>query len=181
MINDAIISHWSNAFFQLIVEEKKVKEYRHQAVILIELLEKYPEFLDIIDSSILPFSEKSKIIKITFTHFSHYMINFFLLLAEENSFRYSLRILKEFRKQCNVYYGIQYGVIYSVIKLSAEQINKLEKKVEILINNKVELVNKIDKNLIAGIKINVKNQIWDGSVKGKIDQLRNNLLRNNQE
>lgn len=181
MINDAVVSHWSNAFFQLIIEVKQVKQYNHEAIVLIDLFTKYPNFLDIIDSSILPFSEKSNIIKTTFNHFSPYMINFFLLLAQENSFRYSLRILKEFRKQCNDYYGIQYGVVYSVVKLTPKQMEKLEKKIRILTNTTVELVNKIDESLIAGVKIKVKNQIFDGSVKGQINQLKNRLLKNNQE
>lgn len=181
MINETIVNQWSHAFFQLIIEEKKVKQYSKESVILIELFTKYPDFLHIIDSAVLPFSEKMMIIKTTFKGFSKYMINFFLLLAQENSFRYSLLILKEFRKQCNAYYGIQYGVVYSVVLLNSAQMKKLAAKVETVTNKSVELVNKIDESLIGGVKIKVKNQVFDGSIKAQIDQLRSNLLKNNKE
>lgn len=181
MINDIVVSQWSSAFFNLVVEEKKIKEYSSEAGILIDLFQQYPQFLDVVGSSVLPMAEKSKIIKETFADFSHYMINFFLLLAQEDHFRYSSIILKEFRKQCNAYYGVEYGIVYSVVKLNKEQIKKLEKKVALLTNKTVELVNKIDESLIAGVKIKVKNQVFDGSIKGQIDQLRNSLLKNNQE
>ncbi len=181
MIDDTIVSHWSNAFFQLAVEDKKVKQYRSEAGILIDLFTKYPEFLDVVSSSVLPFTEKSTIIKTTFSKFSRYMVNFFLLLAQEGYFRYSLLILKEFRKLCNAYEGIEYGVAYSVVELSPKQLKKLEHKISDIVNNNVELVNKIDKSLIAGVKVKVKNQVFDGSVKGQMDQFKSKLLKNNQE
>lgn len=181
MIDNTIVSHWSNAFFQLAVEDKKVKQYHSEAGMLIELFTKYPRFLDIVSSSVLPFTEKSKIIKTTFNKFSRYMVNFFLLLTQEGYFRYSLLILKEFRKLCNAYEGIEYGVAYSVVELSPKQIKKLEQKVSAIVNNNIELVNKIDESLIAGVKVKVKNQVFDGSVKGQIDQFKSNLLKNNQE
>lgn len=183
MINENIVSQWSHAFFQLVVEEKKVKEYNQESVILIDLFTKYPEFVHIVDSGVLPFNEKMTIIQTTFKHFAKYMINFLLLLAQENCFRYALTILKEFRKECNAYYGVQYGVVFSVVLLSSIQMKKLEAKVKAVTKQTVELVNKIDESLIAGVKIKVKNQVFDGSVKAQIDQLRSNLLknRNNQE
>ncbi|MDQ7982938.1 MAG: F0F1 ATP synthase subunit delta [Spiroplasma sp.] len=181
MIDDTIVSHWSNAFFQLAQEEKKVKQYSNEAGILIDLFTKYPEFLDVVSSSVLSFSEKSKIIKTTFDKFSRYMINFFLLLTQEGYFRYSLLILKEFRRLCNEYQGIQYGVVYSVVELSARQIKKLEQKISSIISKTVELVNKIDQSLIAGVKVKVKNQVFDGSVKGQIEQIKSSLEKNNQE
>lgn len=181
MIDDTIVSHWSNALFQLAVEDKKVNQYRTESRILIDLFTKYPEFLDIVSSSVLSFTEKSKIIKATFNKFSRYMINFFLLLTQEGYFRYSLLILKEFRNLCNEYEGIQYGVAYSVVELSPKQIKKLEQKISVLVKNNVELVNKIDESLVAGIKVKVKNQVFDGSVKGQLEQFKSDLLKNNQE
>ncbi|MGL5268695.1 MAG: F0F1 ATP synthase subunit delta [Spiroplasma sp.] len=181
MINSFIISQWSSAFYNLVVEEKKIKEYSYEAIVLIDLLQKYPEFLDIVSSSILPFSERSKIIRETFADFSLYTINFLLLLAQENYFRYLLVILREFVSQCNAYYHVEYGVIYSVVELSSQQIKKIEKKISLLTSDAVKLVNQIDKSLIAGIKIKVKNRVFDGSIKGQIDQLKNGLFKNSQE
>lgn len=181
MVNNEIIGQWSSAFFSLVVEEKEVKKYSNEAGILITLFKKYPDFLSICSSSILSFSEKDKIIKETFADFSIYIINLLLFLAQENYFHYSILILKEFVNQCNDYYDIEYGVVYSVIKLNQEQIKKIKKKISILTNKNIELVNKIDESLIAGIKVKVKNQVFDGSIKGQIDQLKSSLLKNSQE
>lgn len=181
MINSFVISQWSSAFFNLVAEENKIETYCDEARVLSELLQKYPEFLDIVSSSVLSFAEKSKIITKTFSDFSPYTVNFLLLLAQENYFRYILVILREFLNQCDNYYGVEYGVVYSVVELNLEQMKKIEKKISLITNNTVKLVNQIDKSLIAGIKIKVKNQVFDGSIKGQIDQLRNGLSKNNQE
>lgn len=183
MVNETIITQWSHAFLQLVIEEKQVKQYGEEAGILIDLFTKYPDFLNVVASGVLPFAEKTSIIKETFKSFSKYMINFLLLLAQQNYFRYAVIILKEFRKECNAYDGIQYGVVFSVVPLTSGQMKQLEAKVKAVTKQTVELVNKIDASLIGGVKIKVKNQVFDGSVKTQIDQLRSNLLRNrnNQE
>jgi len=146
---------------------------------LINLFKKNPKFLDIASSSILSFSEKNKIFKETFSDFSIYMINFLLLLVQKKYFHYVSLILKEFRKQCNAYCNIQYGIVYSVVELKPTQMKRLEKKISVLTNNTIELINQIDESLIAGIKVKVNHQVFDGSVKAQIDQLKNNLLENN--
>lgn len=179
MLNENIIIQWSHAFFQLVVEEKKVKVYSEESVVLIDLFTKYPEFVHIVDSAVLSFSEKTAIIKATFNDFSKYMVNFLLLLAQENCFRYIFQILKEFRKACNAYYGVQYGVVYSVVPLTKNQMNKMAAKIKVVTKQSVELVNKIDPSLIGGVKVKVKNQVFDGSVKAQVDQLRSRLLRKN--
>lgn len=182
MISDVTVNQWANALFQLANEEKKVKEYNEQAVILIDLFAKNPKFLQIINSYSINFEEKEKIVKDTFKDFFPYFTNFFLLLAKKRYFNYINVILKEFRKQCNAHFGIQFGVVYSVVALTLEQMKSLEEKInKVIKTNKVELVNKIDESLIGGIKIKVKNDVFDSSIKGKLQKLRTNLLKNNQK
>lgn len=182
MINEEIITQWGSAFFELSLESKEPKKYLSQSVVLIDLFSKYPELIEIINSYTLPFNEKRKIIEDTFQDFLPYTINLFLLLAQKNYFNYVRLILKEIRKQLNNYFDIQYGTVYSVVPLSEEQMKKIQKNIRLKLNDSnVELVNKIDEELIGGIKVKVKNEVFDGSIKGRIDQLKAILLKNKQE
>lgn len=182
MINEEIITQWGGAFFELALSSKEAKKYLTQSVILIDLFNKYPEILSILNSYILPFKQKVKIIEETFGDFLPYIINLFLLLSQKKYFNYVKLILKEFRKQLNNYFDIQYGTVYSVIALSEKQMSKIQKNIRFKLKDaNIELVNKIDENLIGGIKIKVKNEIFDGSIKGRIDELKNILIKNKQE
>lgn len=176
MIINEIVSQWSSALFQLAQEENQIKKYCEEIDILVNVVVSNPKFLDIIKSSNLSFLEKSKILKESFSSFSIYIINFLLFLAQENNFGFLLPILKEFHSQCDDYIGIENGVVYSVVRLSVVQMKKLEEKLSLSTKSTVNLVNEIDDSLIAGIKIKLKSQIFDGSVKGQIDQLKSILL-----
>jgi len=155
-----------------------VTQYGQDTNVLIDLFANYQTFLDIVSSgSSLTLALRKKIIIETFKgNVDKYLLNFFLLLVEQRHFRYVRLILKEFRKLCNEYYDIHYGIIYSVIPLSDQQIKKIKSKIEKIVNHKLEVVNKLDPSLIGGIKIKVNNQVFDGSIKGQIEQLKGDLL-----
>ncbi|MFA6852321.1 MAG: F0F1 ATP synthase subunit delta, partial [Bacilli bacterium] len=42
---------------------------------------------------------------------------------------------------------------------------------------KVELVNKIDKSIIGGIKVVIHDRVYDDSLKNKLDSLKSGLLQ----
>ena len=177
MMDEGLANQWSNGLFQLAREIKKITQFAEESNKLIDIFTTYPEFINIVSSSNLTIETRKQIINDTFKNYIEpYILNFFLLLIDEHHFQFVRFILKEFRKLCNEYYDINYGIIYSVVALSKQQINQIKLKIEKLINHKIKVINKIDKSLIGGIKVKVRNQVFDGSVKGQIDQLKQELL-----
>ena len=173
MVDLVIIKQWSTAFFQLAISTNTVKKYRDEVIIITNLMEQFPEIINIGASNLLALSEKQQFIKLVFQDFSLYTLNFLLLLATKKHFSLVKAILKDFRDQCNSYCGIDYGIVYSVVWLTKVQIDQLQTKIaKIIKNNKIELINKIDNNLIGGIKVKIKNKIFDYSIKSQIEQLK---------
>lgn len=177
MMDEDVVNQWSNGLFQLTKEIKKVTKFAEESNQLIDIFATYPDFIDIASSSNLTTELRKSIIIDTFQNrIEPYLLNFFLLLIDQHQFRYVRLILKEFRKICNEYHDIHYGIIYSVVKLSSQQIKKIQVKIEKIINYKIEVVNKVDESLIGGIKVKVQNQVFDGSIKGQIERLKSQLL-----
>lgn len=177
MLDEGVANQWSNGLFQLAREIKKITQFAEESNKLIDIFSTFPEFINIVSSSNLTIEIRKQIINETFKNYIEpYILNFFLLLIDEHHFQSVRFILKEFRKLCNQYQDINYGIIYSVIELSNQQIKKIKLKIEKVINHKIKVINKIDKSLIGGIKVKVRNQVFDGSVKGQIDQLKQKLL-----
>jgi len=46
------------------------------------------------------------------------------------------------------------------------------------LNHKVKLVNKLDLDLIGGVQVVIENRIFDGSIKGKLDKIRYEIMEN---
>ena len=42
---------------------------------------------------------------------------------------------------------------------------------------KVELVNRVDASLISGVRVVIGNEVIDGSMKSRIETLKNELLK----
>ncbi len=75
------------------------------------------------------------------------------------------------------YKGIVKAKAYSSISLSSEQIIKLEKKLSEQSGKTVEIENIIDNSLLGGIMIKFNDVVIDGTLKGKLKSLENNLNR----
>ena len=57
-------------------------------------------------------------------------------------------------------------------KISKEEITKFEKKLSKKLSTEVLLVNKIDKSLLAGIKIKVGDYIIENSIEGFLNTFK---------
>ena len=101
--------------------------------------------------------------------------SFLKLLVHKHRFFIFDKIAKEFILEANESLGILEGFIYSVNPLSELEIKKVSESVSKKMNQTVELKNLIDERLIGGIKVVVHDHVFDGSIKGKLENLKNNL------
>lgn len=63
-------------------------------------------------------------------------------------------------------------------KLSDIDLTELEKKINSKINGLVTISNTVDKHILGGIKLKVGNTLIDGSIKTKLDKLRQSMITN---
>ena len=83
--------------------------------------------------------------------------------------------------KCQIIYNtrldIEEGIIYSTIKLNEDEINKISEALTKRTSKKVELKNQIDESLIGGVKIVIKDRVYDSSIKYKLEQLKSSLIK----
>jgi len=65
--------------------------------------------------------------------------------------------------------------ITSAVELTKKQLSDLTKSIEKKFNAKAAPKVEIDKKLIGGVKIQVGDQVYDGSLRSKLDALRKHL------
>ena len=64
------------------------------------------------------------------------------------------------------------NIVYNLF----DDIEKVQNSISESIGVKVELHNKVDPSLIGGIKVIIKDHVYDGSLKNKLSKLKNELL-----
>lgn len=67
--------------------------------------------------------------------------------------------------------------IVSAVKLSGSQLSKVKRAVETKHGKKISYQVVVDPAVIAGVKITIGSREFDGTVVGKLAQLRAQLLR----
>jgi len=100
----------------------------------------------------------------------------FLLLLVENS---RLTILPELLESLPLIWNEEQGIatfeVSSVIPLSHAQKKRLEKKLALLERSPVTLTYKIDPSLIGGLTIRKENIVYDASIRGDLEKLKQKI------
>lgn len=79
----------------------------------------------------------------------------------------------------NYYYqsrGMVFGTVYSAKKLSTLDISNIENAFTHKLHKRIRFENRVDPELIGGIKVVVNDNVWDGTYRAKIDVLRDTLI-----
>ena len=72
--------------------------------------------------------------------------------------------------------GVVFGTAFSARKLSRINLRKLEAAFTSRLGKKIRLENKVDDSLIGGVKVVIGENVWDGSYKAKVEELKDSLL-----
>lgn len=105
-----------------------------------------------------------------------YVLNFLDLLIDKNRIVYYDDIFKEYHKLANEHLGIKEGTIETVRPID----QTLKKQLEDSLSSdkyKVVLIEKINKDLISGFRINLDDKVIDNTMKQRIDKMEEILKR----
>lgn len=175
-MDNSIFNRYAIALLELSIEESSTLRYYDEILMLKKIFKENNELSKILSSKIILKSEIYSIVDKLFSEFDRNIINFIKVIIDNNRGYYLYPILKETLYRFDDYLSVEEGTIYSTIPLSKEKINEIEKVLSKKIKKKVVLENKIDNSLIGGIRIDLKNNVYDASIKNKLESM-NNLLK----
>ena len=88
-----------------------------------------------------------------------------------------MEIINAFKSLTNEYFGIQEGILYTSYDISDVEVKKVEHALSKKENKTIHLKVIKDSSLIGGIKVEINNRVFDGSIKNKVTLLKKELLR----
>jgi F-type H+-transporting ATPase subunit delta len=86
------------------------------------------------------------------------------------------RLADEFRRLDNARQGITLAMATSALPLDRDEIRELTEQLERLTGGRVELEIQTDPALLGGLVVRVGDRLIDGSVRGRLERLRNQLV-----
>lgn len=169
---------YATALLELAIEEKKVSEYKESLATLFDVFNKDESVIKYLESFFEDNDKKFVIVDQMCKPFElKHLSSFMKLIVSKHLIIHFKELYKTFNKLANEELGIEEGFVYSTYKLSKEEIEKISKSLEVRTTRKVELTNLIDESLIGGVKVIIKDRVYDGSVKYKLESMKSKLIK----
>ena len=86
------------------------------------------------------------------------------------------RLASEFRRLDDERRGITHATATSASALTADDVRALTQHLEQLTGGRVELDTQVDPSLLGGVVVRVGDRLIDGSVRSRLERLRNQLV-----
>ena len=110
------------------------------------------------------------------TSVSRPVLNLILLQLRRGRIEDLPRVAAEFRRLDNARQGITEATATTAAELTQDEIRALTAKLEQFTGGRVELDVQVDPSLLGGLVVRVGDRLIDGSVRGRLERLRNQLV-----
>ncbi len=172
-----VAGRYAEALFQLSKEEANVEERKEEAQVLREVLKANPELLTFFRAVKVTDQEKKAAVDSIFESYLPSTRNFLKLLIDKDRTYYLDEILKEYIRLADLELGIETATVASARKLDEAQLQRIREALEKKTGHRVNLINVVDKSLIAGIKVTAGNTVTDVTVARQIEGMKEALLK----
>jgi F-type H+-transporting ATPase subunit delta len=164
------LSNYAKALFEIAKEANKIDTMTYHFEDLKDALEKHPDWLVLMDSPMVDFKEKVKMIDQL--EYDSSFLAFIKTLVSKNLMYEYQDIYTEWIHLSRIYHKIAHLHITSAKPVSKETEAKLKEAIAPRFpNRKVELHITMDPNLLGGLKIVYQGQSLDRSIARELEEL----------
>ena len=173
---DEVVSRYASALVSIAKEEQKLEQYKLAVLSIRETFQTNPELLKLLKSYFVTNENKEQVIEELTKEFGlKNLTNFVKLLVIKHKIYLFKDIASEITKGINFELDVYEGFVYSTEPLEKDKILEISRVISQKIHKKVELKNKIDERLIGGVKVVVHDHVFDGSIKYKLETMKEQL------
>ena len=168
---------------ELAKEDGLVEKYRQQFEMINNALNENSDLQSYLTSSDHTISDKKAELQKYFGKRldNDVMMAFFVISSSTDKYYNEVMLLRDFLAYYYQLKGVYYGVVYSARILDPAQIVNIEIAIAQQLEHKVKLENRIDRELLGGVKVVINNNVWDASYRAKLKNLKDELLSQDED
>lgn len=177
---DRAISRYVKSLLGLAIEQQALEQVHNDMNLFAKVSDENRAFKVMLLSPVIKHDTKREILEKIFKGKVHKLtLAFFDIITRKNREPLLLGIAKEFHNAYNQHKGIEKASITTAVPLDAKLRAEFEGIVKKYSDKKqVELVEKIDNDMIGGFVLNVGDRQIDASIKNKIKALKVKFSQN---
>lgn len=178
MAHDPINTGYARALFEMAQAEGVVARVEEELFRLRELLKGNPELLQFLKDPNVKAEGKRKALSDLFQGRVHPLVLSTLIsLSDQDRAGRVLHVIEEFSSIAAASRQTVTGEITTVIKLDDATLERFASELSKVTGKNVKLLQRIDPAILGGAIITVGEQIIDGSLRRKLDQIKDKLAQ----
>jgi F-type H+-transporting ATPase subunit delta len=166
------------ALYEVAEERAKTEEFIKDLSDTLDIINGNEEFLELIKHPKLSTTKKKELFEGIFRgKLDDEVLSFLLLLIEKNRLLNLNGILEEIKKIHLEKNQTLVAIVKTVVPLFPDERDALTKNLQLKYNKKIILNEEIDKDIIGGVYVRVGNDVIDGTIKSKFEDIRKMTLK----
>ena len=166
------------ALYEVAKEKNKVDEYINDLREICDLIENNKDFYEVVKHpQISTKNKKRTFINIFKGKIDEELLSFLLILIEKDRILFLREKLNQMEKIDLERKNILSAVVKTAVPLLESEISDLQEKLEKQYNKKIIMATEIDKSLLGGVYVRVGNDVIDGTIKSKLEEMKDIMLK----
>jgi F-type H+-transporting ATPase subunit delta len=177
MANLKVSHRYATSLIETAIEKNKLDKISSDMILLLDALKDYRTLQLMLDSPVVRPEIKNNILKEIFSSkFDPDSLNFLNFVIEKKRENLLHSIAARFLELRDDHLGIVSVTVTTAFKLAEDQIEKLQKKLEVILGKKIRLNLLVDVSLVGGFIAKAGDTMYDASVKHQLELLKKQFL-----
>ncbi len=179
MIKQAVAKRYAKGLFGVGEKDERYKEYLGELEAVASLLEREPRLGKALMLPLLEMARRKELlVEVSKSlSLSPSLSNMLMMLLEKNRISYLPMVRDVYGDLVDEKEGRVRGTVWTAYPMDDATKKRIENALKEKFSKEVVLQAVEDKNLIGGVKVNIRGTIIDGSVKRQLETLKENILK----
>jgi F-type H+-transporting ATPase subunit delta len=171
---DSAPRRYAEAAFQLATRDGSIESWRRELEQAAATAD--GQLMDVLANPALPLDERLTTADRVFADLSQQVRNIIFLLVRRRRIEQLPRVAAEFIRLDERRQGITHATATSALPLTDLEVKALTARLEQMTGGRVALETDVDEDLLGGLIVRVGDRLIDGSVRGRLERLRQQLV-----
>jgi F-type H+-transporting ATPase subunit delta len=174
--SSSVARRYAEAAFQLATRDDALDAYGDGLDLAVQMVGG-AEVLGILRNPARPLQERNGLVRTLLAkRVPAQVLNLVVLLVEHGKVERLSAVAAEYRRLLNAERGIVEAVATTAAPLNKAETEALKSKVASMTGQTVDLRVEVDESLIGGLTVRVGDTLYDASVRGRLERLRERLV-----
>jgi F-type H+-transporting ATPase subunit delta len=171
---DTAARRYAEAAFQVASSDRTLNRWQADLATLTDALA-IPELRALVEHPAIPYRDKERVLRRVVTEVAVEPMNLVLLMIRRGRPAAVPAMRSHFEELVRRHRGIARAEVRTALPLDDQDRAELERTLESLAGRHVEFTETVDPGLIGGISVRIGDQLYDASVRSRLERLRARL------